>query len=149
VAEIVIRKMELVDIPLVLAVEQASFTTPWTEETYEHEISNNEYAHYFVVEMDEKIIGYVGIWLVEGDAQITNIAISPQFRGYKIGEKLFGFAMQYVIQNGARRLSLEVRVSNLTAQKLYRKFGLVPGGIRKGYYPDDGEDALVMWVDLT
>ena len=149
VAEFVIRKMQLGDIPFVLKIEQASFTSPWTEETYEHEIKNNIYAHYFVVETDDKIIGYVGIWLVEDDAQITNIAIIPEFRGYKIGEKLFGFAMQFVVQHGAKRLSLEVRVSNLTAQKLYRKFGLVPGAIRKGYYPDDGEDALVMWVDLA
>lgn len=141
--------MELDDIPFVLEVEKASFTTPWTKETYEHEITNNDYAHYFVVEADDNIIGYVGIWLVESDAQITNIAILPSYRGYKIGEKLFGFALQYVIQKGAIRLSLEVRVSNVIAQKLYRKFGLVPGGIRKGYYPDDGEDALVMWVDLA
>ncbi|MEI3607744.1 ribosomal protein S18-alanine N-acetyltransferase [Pseudogracilibacillus sp. SE30717A] len=147
-AEFSIREMSSEDIKQVMKVDVASFTTPWTYEIYEQEVNHNKHAHYFVIEESENIIGYVGLWIVEEDAQITNIALLPQFRGYKIGEKLFGFAMQYAIQQGANRLSLEVRVSNIVAQKLYIKFGLVPGGIRKGYYPDNGEDALVMWVNL-
>ncbi len=148
VAEAKIRKMYIEDVPAVYQVEKASFTSPWTEETYEHEMKHNDYAHYFVVEIEGEIVGYIGLWLVLDDAQVTNIAILPQYRGYKIGEKLFGFALQYILQQGANRLSLEVRVSNVAAQNLYRKFGLVHGGIRKNYYPDNGEDALVMWVNL-
>lgn len=143
-----IRKMYIEDVPAVYRVEEASFSSPWNEETYEQEINHNDFAHYFVVEIEEVIIGYIGLWLVYDDAQVTNIAILPEYRGYKIGEKLFGYALQYTIQQGAKRLSLEVRKSNIPAQNLYRKFGLVPGGVRKNYYPDDGEDALVMWVDL-
>lgn len=147
--EMRIREMEVNDIERISEIDHLSFPTPWTKETYEHEISDNNYATYFVVETDTKdIIGYVGIWLILEDAQITNIAIHPSYRGYKIGEKLFGYAMQYIIGQGAKRLSLEVRVSNIVAQQLYRKFGLVPGGVRKAYYPDNGEDAIVMWVDL-
>ena len=147
--EMHIRPMELKDVPKVVEVDQASFPTPWKQETYEHEISTNNYAQYFIVETEDgHLIGYVGLWLVLEEAQITNIAIHPKYRGYKIGEKLFGFAMQYAMNQGAKRLSLEVRVSNIIAQKMYRKFGLVPGGIRKGYYPDNGEDAIVMWVEL-
>jgi len=148
-ADFSIREMTENDINDVMEVDSASFSAPWTKEIFEQEINQNNYAHYFVVEEDKrKIIGYVGLWIVKDDAQITNIALLPTYRGYKIGEKLFGFAVQYAIQKGAVRLSLEVRVSNIIAQKMYRKFGLVSGGVRKNYYPDNGEDALVMWVNL-
>lgn len=147
-AEFTIREMVEEDIISVLEVDRLSFSAPWTKETYVQEVKNNQYAHYFVIEERQNIVGYVGLWIVEGDAQITNIALLPKYRGYKIGEKLFGFAMQYALNQGAARLSLEVRVSNVIAQNLYKKFGLVTGGIRKKYYPDNGEDALVMWVNL-
>lgn len=143
-----IREMELADLNDVHEVDLASFTAPWSKETYKREIKENRYAHYFVIEADGVIIGYAGIWLVMDDAQITNIAISPRLRGYKIGEKLFGYVVQYAIARGAKRLSLEVRESNEVAQNMYRKFGLVSGGVRKNYYPDNGEDAVVMWVDI-
>lgn len=147
-AEFMIREMNEKDINEVMKVDEVSFPTPWTREIYEMEINVNEHAHYFVVVENDKIVGFVGIWIVADDAQITNIAIHPAYRGYKIGEKLFGFALTYAVQQGAVRLSLEVRVSNTVAQNLYRKFGLVPGGIRKKYYPDNGEDAIVMWTNL-
>lgn len=147
-AKMEIRKMLLKDIDEVMKIDQDSFSTPWTEDIFIHEVEENDYAHYFVVETDGKVIGYVGLWIVYEDAQITNIAILEKYRGYKIGEKLFGYGLQYAKGNGAERLSLEVRVSNKIAQNLYRKFGLVPGGIRKKYYTNDNEDALVMWVNL-
>lgn len=148
-AEFSIRDMTYEDIEDVLQVDQVSFTSPWSREIYEKEMNENKFAYYFVIEESDQVIGYAGLWIVEGDAQITNIAILPKYRGYKIGEKLFGFSVQFAIQKGASRLSLEVRESNIVAQRLYRKFGLVPGGIRKGYYPDNNEDALVMWVNLN
>lgn len=147
--EMQIRKMEEADIQAVMEVDQKSFSSPWNEEIFIHEVNENDYAHYFIVETKEKIIGYAGLWIVYEDAQITNIALLKEYRGFKIGEKLFGYVLQYAIQQGAERLSLEVRMSNVVAQNLYHKFGLVPGGIRKKYYTDDNEDALVMWVNLT
>lgn len=147
--EMRIRKMEQLDIKDVMEIDQQTFTSPWNEEIFIHEVNENNYAHYFIVETDKEIIGYVGLWIVYEDAQITNIALLKKYRGYKIGEKLFGYALQYAHKQGAERLSLEVRMSNIVAQNLYRKFGLVPGGIRKKYYTDDNEDALVMWVNLT
>src|SRR5699024_11366049 len=81
----------------------------------------------FIIKTDEKVIGYVGLWLVLEDAQVTNIAIAPEFRGYGIGEQLFGFALQYLLKQGAKQLSLEVRKSNEVAQNLYKKFGLKKG----------------------
>lgn len=147
-ADLVIRQMELTDIGSVVDVEKASFATSWTENIFYQEVVVNEFAHYFIVEVDAVIVGYAGLWVVIDDAQITNIAIMPSYRGHKLGEKLFGFAMQQAVRLGSRRLSLEVRVSNIIAQRMYRKFGLVPGGLRKNYYTDNKEDALVMWVNL-
>lgn len=143
-----IRPMELKDIPHVLEVEKATFSVPWTTDIFNHELTDNQHAYYYVVELDERIIGYSGMWIVIDEAQITNIAILPEFRGKKIGESLFFHMMQTALRLGTVQLSLEVRVSNIIAQKLYRKFGLTPGGIRKNYYTDNQEDALVMWVNL-
>lgn len=141
--------MEIDDIQQVMLVEIASFSSPWNEEVFIQEIVENQHAYYFVMELEQRIIGYVGMWIVLDDAQITNIAILPGYRGMKLGEKLFQFALQTAVGLGVSRLSLEVRVTNIVAQKLYRKFGLVPGGIRKGYYTDNQEDAIVMWVNLS
>lgn len=143
-----IRQMVEEDIADVLEVDEQIFTASWTEGIFKHEILDNQYAHYFVVEADGEIIGYAGLWIVEDDAQVTNIGLLKKYRGYKIGEKLFGFALQYAMNEGVTRLSLEVRVSNIAAQKMYEKFGLVRGGIRKNYYTDNNEDAIVMWVNL-
>ncbi|WP_106494755.1 ribosomal protein S18-alanine N-acetyltransferase [Lentibacillus sp. Marseille-P4043] len=147
-AELVIRKMEYNDIDQVFEVEQASFENPWEKDIFEQEIVENQFAHYFILELDQKIIGYAGLWVVIDDAQITNIAVTPDYRGNKLGEKLFHYTMEQAIRLGGRRLSLEVRTSNIVAQRMYRKFGLVPGGIRKNYYTDNQEDAIVMWVNL-
>lgn len=147
-AKLVIRKMSFIDINEVSEVDQASFSIPWPKETFLQEITQNDYAHYYVAELDHKVIGYIGMWIVVGDAQITNVAVSPDWRGYKIGEKLFQYACEQAIRMGSERLSLEVRASNTVAQRMYRKFGLVPGGIRKKYYTDNQEDAIVMWVNL-
>ena len=143
-----IRKMEIADIESVMLVDERSFPKPWTKEIYTQEVTNNSYAYYFVMEVDDKIVGFCGLWLVMDEAQITNIAIDPDYRGNKYGEALFQYVMNFAIANHARILSLEVRVSNLTAQSLYKKFGLQPGGIRKNYYTDNHEDALVLWVNL-
>lgn len=147
--KLVIRKMEETDIEPILEVEAASFPDPWSKDILYQEIVKNSFAHYYVMLMGEKYIGYVGLWIVMDDAQITNIAILPAYRGRKLGEKLFDFAVKQAIQLGVRRLSLEVRVSNIAAQRMYQKFGLVPGGIRKNYYKNNQEDAIVMWVNLS
>lgn len=148
-ANFFIEKMTEEDIDDVMKIDKMSFPTPWTRDLYEAELIKNKHAHYFVVAKEEQIIGFIGLWIVADDAQVTNIAIDPQYRGHKIGEKLFGYGLTYAINQGAMRISLEVRVSNKIAQNMYRKFGLVPGGIRKNYYPDNGEDAIVMWANLA
>lgn len=131
-----------------MEVERASFAVPWDEETFAKEVEENPYSFYSVIEEDGHVFGYCGIWLIIDEAHVTNIAIHPDYRGKTYGEQLFRYACDEAIEQGAVQLSLEVRVSNTTAQHMYRKFGLVPGGIRKRYYTDNGEDALVMWVGL-
>lgn len=143
-----IRKMQKEDIEEVFQIELQSFSVPWSKESLYYELEQNLFAKYLVVEFKEKVIGYCGLWVIMDDAQITNIAVHPDYRGMKIGESLLKFSIQLSKEMSAKRLSLEVRVSNHIAQSLYKKVGFVPGGIRKRYYTDNQEDALVMWVSL-
>jgi|SRR3954469_14720934 [ribosomal protein S18]-alanine N-acetyltransferase len=144
----VFRFMREEDIDQVLEVEQASFTTPWSREAFFNEIHNNKFAVYIVLEEDNKIIGYCGTWIVIDEAHVTNIAILPGYRGKKLGEALLTKLISTAREMGARSMTLEVRVTNHVAQSLYRKFGFQNGGIRKNYYSDNQEDALIMWVNL-
>lgn len=147
--EIKFRPMTLDDIDGVLAIEKASFTLPWSREAFYNELVHNRYAKYVVMEHDGRIIGYCGMWVVIDEAHITNVAVLPEYRGKKLGEALMRTMMDTAKQLGAMTMTLEVRVSNYIAQSLYRKLGFLNGGIRKGYYTDNQEDALVMWVNLT
>lgn len=143
-----VRKMNVHDIAYVGRVEAATYNNPWPHDIFFREIIDNKHAHYFVAILDDSVIGYGGMWLVADDAQITNIAIHPSYRGHKLGEKLFQQMLEFGVHHGMKRLSLEVRESNVVAQRMYKKFGLVRGGIRKNYYTDNQEDAVVMWVSI-
>ncbi|WP_199426904.1 ribosomal protein S18-alanine N-acetyltransferase [Thermaerobacillus caldiproteolyticus] len=142
------RPMTLADIDEVVYVEKASFTLPWSREAFYSELVHNQYAKYIVMEYNHRIIGYCGMWVVIDEAHITNVAVLPEYRGKKLGEALMRKVMETAKQLGAAIMTLEVRVSNHVAQSLYRKLGFLNGGIRKRYYPDNQEDALVMWVNL-
>ena len=144
----VFRFMREEDIDQVIEVEHASFTTPWSREAFFNEIHNNKFAVYIVLEENDKIIGYCGTWIVIDEAHVTNIAILPEYRGKKLGEALLGNLISTAREMGARSMTLEVRVTNHVAQSLYRKFGFQNGGIRRNYYSDNQEDALIMWVNL-
>ncbi len=142
------RKMTPNDVEAVYAIELATFPTPWTLDSFHYEMNENQFAHYIVAEEDGEIIGFCGSWLVIDAAQITNVAVVESARGKKIGEGLMREAMRVAKEANMDVMSLEVRVSNVVAQNLYRKLGFQDGGIRKGYYTDNQEDALVMWVSL-
>ncbi|MBA2873193.1 ribosomal-protein-alanine N-acetyltransferase [Anoxybacillus calidus] len=146
--EITFRQMTLDDIDDVLKIEHASFTIPWSRESFYNELVHNNYSNYIVMEWNGQVIGYCGMWLVIDEAHITNVAVLPEFRGKKLGEALMRKAMETAKELGAKTMTLEVRVSNHVAQSLYRKLGFLNGGIRKQYYTDNQEDALVMWVNL-
>ncbi len=145
---LVFRRMKLDDISNVCSIEKEAFTTPWSEGAFYNELVNNHFAHYMVMEAAEEMAGYAGMWLIMDEAHITNIAVREKYRGYKLGERLVSELMKTASFMGAAKITLEVRVTNHIAQNLYRKLGFRDAGIRKGYYTDNNEDALIMWADL-
>lgn len=144
-----VRFMTVEDLDAIMIVEYDAFTVPWSRTAFHNELTANQFAHYLVLEVDEKVIGYCGLWVIMDEAQITNIAIHSSQRGKKFGERLLQEAMDVARAYGAAVMTLEARISNIIAQNLYKKFGFQPGGIRKNYYSDNLEDALVMWVKLN
>ena len=140
--------MTVDDLDEVMEVEVNSFTIPWSREAFFNELTKNQFAQYLIVEVDQKVVGYCGVWIIVDEAHITNIALLPEYRGLKLGEALMAKVMELAREIGAIRMTLEVRVSNMRAQNLYRKFGFEEGAIRKQYYTDNMEDAIVMWVNL-
>lgn len=146
---ILIRQMRVIDIPAVMEIDRLSFPMPWSARSYEAEILKNEQSHFFVAEptageTDFQLVGYVGYWFIIDEAHISTIAVHPQWRGMGVGEKLLLAALDDALTVGATEASLEVRISNEVAQRLYRKYGFVETGTRKFYYRDNGEDALIM-----
>lgn len=146
--QLTFRTMEEKDIDQIVKIENESFTTPWSRESFENELTKNQFALYIVLEDEEEVFGYCGVWLIVDEAHITNIALLPKYRGMKLGEALLRKVMDVAREKGAKTMTLEVRVTNDIAQSLYRKLGFQNGGIRKNYYTDNQEDALVMWVNL-
>lgn len=146
--EITLRPMTSADVDGVWAVEQLSFRTPWSREAFEHEVESS-HALYLVVTDGDQVVGYAGAHLIWGEAHVTNVAVHPGRRGRGLGERLMRALEAGAVERGALRATLEVRITNTPARALYAKLGWVTakGAIRKGYYTDTGEDAVVMWKD--
>jgi ribosomal-protein-alanine N-acetyltransferase len=140
---VTIRTMVRSDIPDVAAIEQAVYSTPWSPRVFFDELAM-ENRRYVVAENGTGIAGYGGLLVVDDDAHITTIAVAPDMRGQRLGVRLMLALVGAALDHGARHLTLEVRVSNTSAQGLYERFGFRPVGRRKNYYQD--EDALVMWA---
>ena len=140
-------EMTLKDLDNVLAIEHLSFPTPWSRRSFVSELTENIYAHYVVVKQEGKVVAYSGMWVIVDEAHITNIAVHPHYRRRGIGEMLMKEMLERAKSHGALRMTLEVRVSNKTAQDLYIRLGFIATGIRRGYYSDTGEDATVMWLN--
>jgi ribosomal-protein-alanine N-acetyltransferase len=135
------------DIDGVLLVEQQSFSQPWSRRAFEAEMEDNNLAQYLVLEDNEKIVGYAGLWLIVDEAHVTNIAVLPAYQGQGLGEKLLTSLIQQAKNLGAASMTLEVRLSNDVARSLYTKLGFVIRGSRRQYYSETKEDALIMWLD--
>jgi ribosomal-protein-alanine N-acetyltransferase len=146
--DISFRKASLKDIEKLVEIESRSFHAPWPEEAFYNDIVNNRFASYVFIMCDGAEAGYCGVWIILDEAHITNIAVLPEYRGRKLGERLLVKMMGLAKEAGAKTMTLEVRVSNETAKSLYKKLGFQEGGIRKNYYSDNQEDAIVMWVNL-
>ena len=143
----IVRPMTLEDVDGVFAVERESFAMPWPEAMFEEELKN-PLAQYLVMENAGQIIGYAGFWLVIGEAQVTNIALLEICRGKGFGKILVEALVALAQTAQADSMVLEVRKSNLVAQKLYENLGFLPCGIREKYYLDNNEDAVLMQKKL-
>jgi [ribosomal protein S18]-alanine N-acetyltransferase len=161
-----VEPMQWGDVPQVMAIERQSFTLPWSDYTYRHEILENRNAHYFVArrvdgwiskptswwerifkrEVIAPVVGYGGFWIVVDEAHISTIASDVKWRGHGIGELMLLAMIERSIELRAHEVTLEVRVSNTVAQNLYRKYGFEVVGRRPGYYRDNDEDADLMTV---
>ena len=141
---VIFRAMTTDDAEAVAALESKCFAMPWSREDFWRE-TRNELATYIVGELNGRIVAYAGAWVSFEQAEVMHVAVEPKFRGQGLGTLLFGALIEAVKLRGATSITLEVRPSNTPAVKLYENFGLKSVGRRKGYYLDNGEDALIMW----
>jgi [ribosomal protein S18]-alanine N-acetyltransferase len=146
-AELEIGRMRRRHLKGVMAIERQVYPRPWSPNLFLSEMSELRNRTYLVARMNKEVVGYGGIMCYGDEAHVTTIAVDPEEHRRKIGTRLLFELMQEALRMGARAVSLEVRVSNWGAQRLYSRFGFRPVGIRKNYYQETGEDAVVMWVD--
>lgn len=147
------------DVATVAAIERLVFTMPWSANAYSYELRANPLSHYTVARarslplgadergIDSSIIGYGGFWMMLDEAHICTLGVHPDWRQRGVGELLLSSMIYEAAQLDAQVVTLEVRVSNLPAQRLYEKYGFTSVGVRKGYYSDNGEDALIMTTE--
>jgi ribosomal-protein-alanine N-acetyltransferase len=142
-----IDAMNLGDLGVVQEIERRSFRTPWPAHAYRTELETNRLATSLVARLDGQVVGYGGMWLMVDEAHITTFAVDPDHRRRRIGERLLLALLDLARLRNAREATLEVRLSNLAARKLYEKYGFRPIGLRPRYYSDDNEDALIMTTE--
>lgn len=143
--ELIVRGMVEKDIDEIINIEKECFATPWSRDAFLTELNENLLARYVVVELDGKVVGYGGMWLIVNEAHITNIAVKKEYRGLGIGNRILEAMIYFCTSKGIDSMTLEVRVSNIVAQNLYKKYGFRESGIRPKYYSDNDEDAVIMW----
>jgi len=144
---VLIEPMRIDDLPAVHAIELASFDAPWPPEAYRNDLETNRLAQYLVARIGDEIAAYGGMWLMVDEGHIITFAVHPTWRRQRIGERLLLAFLDLAADRGAHEATLEVRLSNLPARRLYEKYGFRPVGLRPRYYSDNGEDALIMTTD--
>lgn len=140
---VTIEPMAEAHLAAVLAIESVSNGAPWSEASFRREIENPQ-AHYFVAR-DGEVLGFAGFWTLIDEAHITTIAVKPEARGRGIGRSLMHRIFEDAAALGMTCATLEVRIGNAAAIKLYESLGFLNSGVRKNYYPDNREDAVIMW----
>ena len=143
----VIEEMSLDDIPTVQDIEREIFLTPWPRNAYRRELLQNKMASYIVLRDGDEIVGYAGLWKMRDEAHVTTVGVRRRDQGRGFGMALMVALIERSYMLAARWMTLEVRASNHGAMALYEKLGFKIIGRRRGYYTDDGEDAVVMWSD--
>ncbi|AFS77349.1 ribosomal-protein-alanine acetyltransferase RimI [Gottschalkia acidurici 9a] len=143
--DIIVKEMSYEDIDGVVEVENMSFVTPWSKESFENELKN-KLAVYVVAKDDDRVVAYGGVWLIIDEGHVTNIAVHTQYRGKEIGSLILDELIRLCKQKNMTSMTLEVRKSNEAAKNLYKKFNFEEIGIRPKYYSDNNEDAIIMWL---
>ena len=142
-----VEPMALDDLRAVHAIERASFTVPWPDDAYRNELLTNRLASYVVARAADTVVGFAGLWVMVDEAHVTTFAVDPRWRRRGVGERLLLALLHIAVARRAREATLEVRLSNMPARRLYEKYGFRPVGIRPRYYSDNGEDALIMTTE--
>ncbi len=154
-----VEPMRQSDVPTVASIERTVFTMPWSSSAFGYELRSNPLSHYYVARTrslksalgsqgtDPSIIGYGGFWMMLDEAHVCTLGVHPDWRRRGVGELLLSSMIGAATKLGANVVTLEVRVSNAPAQRLYEKYGFSPVGLRKGYYSDNQEDALIMTTE--
>jgi len=147
--EFLVRAMQPEDIPAVMDIDRSAFPNPWPENTYWYELQKNPASHLLVIQSREtsQVVGAAGYWLVIDEAHISTFAVHPDWRNRGVGKVLLSAMLRQGAGLGATSATLEVRAGNEAAQSLYRGFGFRTVGRRKGYYKNNGEDAVLMTAD--
>ena len=140
-----IRPADENDVKPLTNLDEICFSLPWSEVSFFEEITRNKLAQYVVAESSEKIVGYAGIWMIHDEGHITNVAVHPDFRRRGIAKALIFTLMKISEAAGVKVYTLEVRASDESAISLYKDLGFIESGIRKKYYEDNNEDAVIMW----
>lgn len=138
------RAMQKADVPRIAELEKLCFRSPWSERSLKSELKNRV-AHYRVAELDGRIIAYGGMWVLFDEAHITNVAVDPEYRHRGFGRLLMKDMAAAAAGQGASSMTLEVRISNAAAIRLYESLGFEIAGRRRRYYSDTGEDGYIMW----
>jgi ribosomal-protein-alanine N-acetyltransferase len=137
------------DVEEVMEIERLSFKAPWTRQVFLEELQR-DWAHLDVVrERGGGVVAFINHWLVRDEVHVLNLATHPEHRRHQHAERLMRHAIEFARAHRCRVITLEVRRSNLAAIHLYRRFGFRPVGVRPNYYVEDGEDAIVMLLDLV
>lgn len=143
---VVVTPMRRRHVRAVLRIEEQVYPRPWTSSLFHSELALRSTRAYFVARVGRDVVGYAGVMVSFDDAHVTTIAVDPGWHRRGIATRLLVTLAREALVRGAQHLTLEVRMSNKAAQALYRRFGFAPVGVRKNYYPETNEDALVMWV---
>ena len=144
---VVVRRMTMGDISFVAQIEKESFSMPWSEKSFTDALADKNNI-YVVALVDDNIVGYCGMWGCAGEGQIYNVCVTKAMRGKGVGGELFRAFIDEGIKAGLSAFTLEVRVSNQSAIRLYEKCGFENAGIRKNFYDNPKEDAMIMWKYL-
>ena len=143
-----IRIMKEEDLPVVLELEEQLFTSTWKLDDFLYELNENPFSQMFVLEENSEIIGYMGLWIIFEQAQLTNLAVNKKYQGQGYGRKILDEGIKMCQDAGCEIMTLEVRQSNIPAKSLYSSMGFEKVTVKKDYYQDNHEDADVMMKGL-